>query len=115
MLSLPFTTLKLTVCSIWLVNLAKKVPASTTLHGFDIQSDGLPSPEWLSSNVSFHKLNILEPISEQFTEKYDVVHFRFLSLAVKNGNPSTLLSGAFQLPSKYCPVSTQHSDPLTCF
>lgn len=92
---------KFTYPSIWLVNLSHEVPASTMLHGFDLKTDLLPRTEWLPSNVSFHELNVFEPVPEQFVGKYDVVHFRFLSPVVQKGDPSPLLKCALKLLSTY--------------
>jgi hypothetical protein len=91
--------------SIWPINLSHDVPASTVLHGFDLKTDLLPRPEWLPSNVSFHELNVFDPVPEQFAGKYDVVHFRYLSPVVQKGDPSPLINCALKLLSKFVSIN----------
>ncbi|KAK6528444.1 hypothetical protein TWF281_009685 [Arthrobotrys megalospora] len=68
---------------IWLTQLAEHLPATATLHGFDITDRLFPDQSTLPQNVSFSLLNVLEPIPESLCEKYDIVHIRGLCFVLK--------------------------------
>ena len=81
------------------MDLSRKLPAWVTLHGFDLKTDLLPRSELMPSNLSFHHLSVFEPVPEQYTGKYDVVHIRFFTPVVQNGDPSVVVKCAMQMLS----------------
>jgi len=90
----------LTPLSIWPINLSPLVPASATIHGFDLETDLLPRSEWLPSNVTWHHLDVFEPIPEDFVGKYDIVHIRFFAPVVQGGDPGPIIKNVMQLLSR---------------
>ena len=81
------------------MDLSRKLPASVTLHGFDLKTDLLPRSELMPSNLSFHHLNVFEPVPEQYAGKYDVVHIQFFTPVVQKGDPSVVVKCAMQMLS----------------
>ncbi|MCJ1433764.1 hypothetical protein MMC27_003129 [Xylographa pallens] len=76
---------------IWLLDLAKNLPSSAQLEGFDISSTGYPPKEWLPSNVELRLWNVFDEPPEHMHEKYDVVHLRLFLVVVDDNDPSTIL------------------------
>ncbi|KAF3929197.1 hypothetical protein AA313_de0203035 [Arthrobotrys entomopaga] len=68
---------------IWIEELSKSLPSSSTLHGYDITDRQFPNPANLPSNISFSLLDIFEPIPESLCEKYDIVNVRLLCMVLK--------------------------------
>lgn len=64
---------------IWLLDLAKKLPADAELHGFDISSAQFP--DMVPENLKFHEQSITEPYPAEFTSFFDVIAVRLVSLA----------------------------------
>ncbi|BCS17813.1 class I SAM-dependent methyltransferase [Aspergillus puulaauensis] len=68
---------------IWLQQLAKVLPPSTRLDGFDL-SDSMFSRDNLPGNIKFHYQNFLQPFPEEVLGKYDLVHVRVMVLALSS-------------------------------
>ncbi|KEZ41683.1 Uncharacterized protein SAPIO_CDS6848 [Scedosporium apiospermum] len=67
---------------IWLLDVAKSLPATCQFTGFDITSSALPPPETWPSNVSFKVQDFYLPFPASEIGTYDVVAVRFVSSAV---------------------------------
>jgi hypothetical protein len=85
---------------IWPISLSLTLPPSVQLSGFDITDAQFPPREWLPPNVRLEKLDILAPIPEELTGRYDVVVIRFFSLMVKDNDIGTLLANLLSLLSE---------------
>ncbi|KAF8066012.1 S-adenosyl-L-methionine-dependent methyltransferase [Lyophyllum atratum] len=73
---------------IWILELAKSYPPSVTFTGIDISSDHFPLAP--PSNISFHVKSILD-VSDDWTNKFALVHQRLLLLGIKEKDwPTTL-------------------------
>ena len=97
---IPFETLCLGFSSIWLVDLARNLPKSAQLDGFDISTAHFPPKQWLPENVNLSVLDALAPVPEHLVGNYDVVHVGRIVLFIQNENPSQLLNNFISLLSK---------------
>ncbi|KAI0014478.1 S-adenosyl-L-methionine-dependent methyltransferase [Xylariaceae sp. FL0662B] len=82
---------------IWLVDLARYLPPSAHIDGFDVDLTQCPPKEWLPSNVSLHKLDCLAPLPEHLLEQYDIVHIQLFHLAVHNNDPAPIILNLIRL------------------
>ncbi|KAK0672538.1 S-adenosyl-L-methionine-dependent methyltransferase [Cercophora samala] len=82
---------------IWLVDLARYLPASARIDGFDIDLTQCPPQEWLPSNVSVHNLDCLAPLPDHLLGKYDIVHVQLFHLAVHNNDPAPIIQNLVKL------------------
>ncbi|MCJ1234473.1 hypothetical protein MMC14_002434 [Varicellaria rhodocarpa] len=78
--SIPTSSTSLCIADIgtgtglWLAKLARELPPSTQLDGFDISAAQFPPMESLPSNITLQIQNALEPVAPSLVGKYDVVH-----------------------------------------
>jgi len=86
--------------SIWLLELAKDLPASAKLDGFDISDSQFPAREWIPANVSFQKLDASVSPPASLQGQYDIVHIRLFTLVVDNNDPSSIIKHCMSLLSK---------------
>ncbi|PYH44435.1 class I SAM-dependent methyltransferase [Aspergillus saccharolyticus JOP 1030-1] len=77
---------------IWLLDLAKHLPPTAELHGFDISSAHFPTPRELPANVVLDTWDALGPVPEHLHGQYDLVHCRGMMLYIQGGDPSRLLA-----------------------
>ena len=83
---------------IWLLSLAKRLPSSFQLNGFDISSKQYPAA--LPKNVTLHIADALQnPPSESIGE-YDVVHIRLFMGVISDNDPLPLLRHCMKLLSE---------------
>lgn len=82
---------------IWLVDLARFLPPSAHIDGFDIDLTQCPPKQWLPRNVSVHNVDCLAPLPEHFLGKYDIVHIQLFHLAVHNNDPAPIIQNLLQL------------------
>lgn len=68
---------------IWLRELARAVPATCQLDGFDL-FDTMFSRDQLPGNIEFYHQNILEPFPEEFRGNYDVINVRVMVVALSS-------------------------------
>ncbi|KAI9733781.1 MAG: hypothetical protein M1818_007048 [Claussenomyces sp. TS43310] len=83
--------------SIWLLDLARDLPPTTQLDGFDVSLDQCPPSPWLPANVDLHTWNIFEDPPSEFIEAFDVVHIRLITVAIKNDDPRPVLANLRKL------------------
>lgn len=86
---------------IWLRELAKSLPASSQLDGFDL-SDSMFNRENLPGNIEFHNQNFLEPFGEHFLGKYDVVNVRVMVVALSSDEWEPAVRNLMTLLREYC-------------
>jgi hypothetical protein len=100
--------------SIWLLDLARHLPSSARIDGYDIDLTQCPPKEWLPDNVSVHMLDCLKPLSEHLLATYDVVHIQLFHLAVHNNDPGPIIENLVKLLSKISKlyVALHHADHL---
>ncbi|KAF2681997.1 S-adenosyl-L-methionine-dependent methyltransferase [Lentithecium fluviatile CBS 122367] len=82
---------------IWLVDLARNLPPSARIDGFDIDLTQCPPKEWLPSNVSVHVLDCFKPFPNHLLEAYDIVHIQLFHLAVHNNDPGPIIQNLIRL------------------
>jgi SAM-dependent methyltransferase len=68
----------------WLLDLGKQLPASCTLHGFDITDIQFISPEMLPESVALKTADAIKGFAPEYHGKYDIVHARFLMAAMRD-------------------------------
>lgn len=76
---------------LWLVDLARVLPESAHIDGFDIDLSQCPPKEWLPKNVAVHRLDCLEPLPDHLLGKYDIVHIQLFHLVVHNNDPGPII------------------------
>ena len=72
---------------------------SAQFDGFDISLTQCPPPEWLPSNVSIQKLDILKPLPEELAGQYDIVNVRLLFFVIRNDDPVPVLKNLLKMLS----------------
>ena len=86
--NIPLTspTLKIadigTGTGIWPLDVAKSLPQTCQLTGFDITSSAFPPTKTTPPNVSFQMQDMLQPFPASENGSYDVVAVRFVSVAM---------------------------------
>ncbi|KAF8993320.1 S-adenosyl-L-methionine-dependent methyltransferase [Cyathus striatus] len=63
--------------AIWLLELAKEVPASVLLHGFDIETRQFPVTNSLPGNLELSKHSVLS-LPPKWTDRFTIVHQRLV-------------------------------------
>ncbi|MCJ1382479.1 hypothetical protein MMC17_005592 [Xylographa soralifera] len=86
---------------IWLLDLARILPYSARLNGYDITLAQCPVKEWLPPNVTFSTLDAFAEIPEHLIGQYDVVHVKLIILVVKDNDPTILLQNLMKMLSKF--------------
>ena len=87
------------ICRIWLLDLAKNLPSTAQLDGFDIDIADCPPKEWLPPNVKMHTLDILSEIPQHLVGVYDIVQLRLFQVVVRDNDPVPLLKNSLKLLS----------------
>jgi hypothetical protein len=77
--------------SIWLLDVASQLPASTKLDGLDISFNQAPPHAWLPSNMTLRTCDILQPPPQDLLSKYDIIHIRHFVCVVGGNDPAPLL------------------------
>lgn len=84
---------------IWLLDIARTLPSSAQLDGFDIDISDCPHEQWLPPNVTMRQLDALGEIPEHLVDVYDIVHLRLFQVVVKDNNPGPLLRNMLRMLS----------------
>ncbi|PQE18640.1 umta methyltransferase family protein [Rutstroemia sp. NJR-2017a BVV2] len=98
---------------IWVLDLARQLPETTQLYGFDISDAQYPHPKYLPPNVKLEILDNLTPDPPSDLQgTFDVVYLRLWLGGVPNGDPTALLTHALKLlrPGGY--IQWNEFDPL---
>ena len=86
---------------IWLLDVVRDLPPTVQLHGFDISLDQCPPKSWLPTNVQFDTWDVFTDPPEDLVGTFDVVHVRLITLVIKNGDPSRVITNLCKLLSEY--------------
>ena len=97
--------LKRNLVSCWLLDLARVVPSSWVLQGFDVSTLQFPVSQYLPSNVFLGILDAFDDLPQDMIAKFDVVHIRAFAVVVKGGNPDPLMRNLIKLLSEYSHVT----------
>lgn len=85
--------------SIWLIDLARYLPPSAIIEGFDIIVSQCPPKDWLPANVSIHQLDCLAPLPANLIEQYDIVHIQLFQLGIQNREPGPIIQNLIRMLS----------------
>ena len=90
---------------VWLEEVAKVLPDSAdskkrTYYGFDISMAMFP-PDSERGNIKYAKMDILDPVPEEYHARFDLVSIRFLCVAVKAAALGQALRNAEQMISQF--------------
>ena len=86
--------------SIWLLDLARTLPPTTRLDGFDIDISDCPPEQWLPRNIKMRYLDALGEIPSHLVGIYDIVQLRLFQVVVKDNDPSPLLRNMLKMLSE---------------
>ncbi|KAL8644757.1 MAG: hypothetical protein Q9210_007088, partial [Variospora velana] len=89
-----------TETGLWLLDLAKKLPASTTLHGYGIDISSAPPPQSLPANISIHRVPSYTdpfPFPDDLLESYDIILINSLASSIKDNNPGPVIQNAMAM------------------
>ena len=84
---------------IWLLDLARNLPCTAQLDGFDISLDQCPVSQWLPPNIAMHTWNVFEDPPQELLQAFDVVHVRLITFIIKNNDPRPVLSNLHKILS----------------
>ncbi|KAK2841691.1 hypothetical protein FQN49_006005 [Arthroderma sp. PD_2] len=82
---------------LWLFDLARELPASAKLDGFDISLANAPQKHWWPQNVTMREWNVFDDVPEELVGQYDIVHLRLLILVVENSDPRPIIQRVFRM------------------
>lgn len=68
--------------AIWPIQLARKLPISASLCGFDISLSQAPPRAWLPPNLELREWDVFTPVPDNCVGRFDVVHVRLLLLVL---------------------------------
>lgn len=95
----PRCALRLTRCSIWLLDVRELAAPSARLEGLDISFDAAPPAETLPPNVKFRHWDVKEDVPEDLVGVFDIVHVRFLSCVLLNDQVPAAVGRLFKMLS----------------
>lgn len=81
----------------WLLDLAKYLPPSAQLDGFDITDLHYPHKGFLFENISLGIMNVMNGPLPHLWEKYDIVHIRFFTSKDHGTKPAGVLKNCLKL------------------
>lgn len=82
------------------MDLARILPESTVLDGFDVSADQYPIPENRPANVTLSVWDCIQgQVPPQLEGAYDIVHLRLFVGVVSNCDPTPLLQNALKMLS----------------
>lgn len=103
----------LTLGSIWLTDLEKRLPKSVGLDGLDISFDATPPPQWLPANVTLHHWDLRQDPPEALICAYDIVHIRNFALVLMDNEIQDTLKRLAKIISMPVPLwSTKRSSSV---
>ncbi|KAI2637380.1 hypothetical protein GGS21DRAFT_549446 [Xylaria nigripes] len=82
---------------LWLHDLARTVPPSAELRGFDISLDQVGTRSWLPANIRMYTWDIFEEPPPRFREYFHVVHVRLITVVIRNNDPRPVLANLTKL------------------
>ncbi len=85
--------------SIWLTDLASRLPQSVRLEGLDVSFDATPPPQWLPGNVTLREWDLKYEPPEDLIGSYDVVHIRNFALVLMDDDVQKVIGRLFKILS----------------
>ncbi|KAI1114789.1 S-adenosyl-L-methionine-dependent methyltransferase [Nemania sp. NC0429] len=82
---------------VWLLDIAKSLPSTSQLTGFDLTPSTFPPPETWPPNVSFKTQDMFLPFPASEIGTYDVVAVRFVSSAATRAEWSRAIENLVKL------------------
>ena len=83
----------------WLLDIAREVPSSWELQGFDVSTSQFPVAANLPANVALGYLDAFDDIPAKFIARFNVIHVRAFAVVVKGGNVNPLLQNLARMLS----------------
>ena len=85
---------------LWLFDLNKELPQTTSLEGFDVSLEQCPPRKWMRPNVQMREWNMYTEPSVDMQGVYEVMNVRFIGLAIQNGDPAPIIANLQKLLSE---------------
>jgi len=82
---------------IWMLDEMSLHSERTQFHGFDISAAQFPNRKTLPANAFFDVLDCYQSVPAKYRGKFDVVHCRLVTGAIRNGNISPFLNTFLEL------------------
>ncbi|KAG9245178.1 hypothetical protein BJ878DRAFT_32503 [Calycina marina] len=101
--SIPLTSPSLRIADLatgsgfWLTDLARTLPPTAYLHGYDISTSQFPAQCLLPANITLQQQDLLSPFPTSVLGSYDVLHLRALSFAFGKNDWERCLQNAIKL------------------
>ncbi|KAL9600490.1 MAG: hypothetical protein Q9219_003141 [cf. Caloplaca sp. 3 TL-2023] len=97
---------------VWLLDLAKQLPPTVTLHGFDIDTSLAPPSQWLPPNMTIQQVdNYTSKLTPDAFQAYDIIHVAHVTPTIKDNSPGEVIKNILSMLSKtlppLCPSSPQ--------
>lgn len=89
-----------------MVDLARELPPTTTLHGFDIDLGQCPPADSFPPNVQLSQWDMFSPPPPELIGTFDVIHIRLVTLVIKDNDPTTVIANVAQLLSTFRRIKT---------
>ncbi|KAJ5649244.1 uncharacterized protein N7484_002967 [Penicillium longicatenatum] len=83
--------------AVWLMDLARQLPPTVELHGYDICDDQFPQKELWPKNVKLSLLDSLSDPPASLEGQYDAVHLRMWASNLRDGDISGIINHAKKL------------------
>ncbi|KAL9119521.1 MAG: hypothetical protein Q9187_003926 [Circinaria calcarea] len=94
---------------IFLLDLAKRLPPTAHLDGFDISGSQFTPETFLPKNISMQVMDAMSEPPEHLLGKYDIVHLRLLLIVVNNNDPMPILRHCLKLLSECLSAEVTYS------
>ena len=85
---------------LWLFDLNRELPRTASLEGFDVSLEQCPPQAWMRPNIQMREWDMYTEPPLDIQGVYDVVHIRFIGLAIRNGDPTIAIANVQKLLSK---------------
>ncbi|KAF2260597.1 hypothetical protein CC78DRAFT_431409, partial [Lojkania enalia] len=82
---------------IWMIELARYLPTSAQLDGFDISFVQCPPKDWLCPNIAWIEHDVFSEPPTELHEKYDVIHIQLFITILRDGNPVPMLQNLMKM------------------
>lgn len=96
---MEFQVTHVTQTSSWILDLARTLPPTAQLDGFDIDISQTPPQSWIPRNVTFEQMDATEVLPDKVIGKYDVVYVRLFVFVVRNNDPQSILANLARMLS----------------
>lgn len=84
------------------MEVARSLPLTVSLMGFDINLNQCPPKPWLPPNINTHYWNFFEEPPVEFQGVFDMVHVRLITVTIKENDPNIVIRNLEKLLSETC-------------